>query len=100
MASRYGNRDRTNDSGVYGSVSVSTSAVHLKVGASILANRDFIIIQPLDSNIFIGFNNSVTTSNGIEIKKNQTVEIPAGDNIEVWAIAGSGTNDVRIMELA
>lgn len=100
MASSYGNRERTNETGVYGTVSVGTSATELKVGASALENRDFIIIQPKANKIFIGFDPSVTTSNGIEVKKDQTISIAAGDNIPIYAITDTGTVDVRIGELA
>lgn len=100
MSSYYSNRERTNDSGTYGTISVGTTAVELKIGASILEGRDYVVIQPKGNSIFIGFDNSVTTSNGIEIKKNQTMHLAAGDNISIWAIATSGTIDVRLGELA
>lgn len=100
MGSQYGNQDRTNDSAVYGTISVSTTATELKVGGSILDGRDFLIIQPKENSIYLGFDNSVTSSTGIELKKNQTMQIAAGDNISVYAIASSGTIDVRIGELA
>ena len=100
MGSNYGNRERTNDTAVYGTVSVSTSAIELKVGASILSGRDYIVIQSKGNKVYIGFDNSVTVSTGIELKKDQTMYLSAGDNITVYAIANSGTIDVRIMELA
>jgi hypothetical protein len=99
MAGSYRNLDRVDNNAVYGTISVSTSATHLKVGASPLTNRDYIIIQP-KATIYIGFNNSVTTSTGIQVFKDQTLTLEVGENIEVWAITASGTADTRIAELA
>lgn len=98
--SGYGNIERTSKTGVYTNISVTTSATELKVGASALTGRDYIIIQPKDGSIFIGFDNSVTTSNGIEIKKNQTMYMALSEVISVYGIVSSGTVDVRIGELA
>ena len=100
MSSNYGNRERTNEAGVYGTVLVTTSATELKIGANILVSRDFIVIQPKAKSIFVGFDNSVTISTGIEIKKNQTMYLSAGDNISVYAITATGSVDVRIGELS
>ncbi len=97
---QYRNLDRVDSSAVYGTVSVSTSATELKVGGSALTGRDYIIIQPKANSIYVGFNNSVTISNGIQLFKDQTLTLEVGDNIQVWAISPSGTIDVRIAELA
>jgi len=48
----------------------------------------------------VGFDNSVTISTGIEIKKNQTMYLSAGDNIPVYAITATSSSDVRIGELS
>lgn len=96
----YGNIERTSKQGVYANLSVTTTASELKVGASALDGRDYLIIQPKDGAIFVGFDNSVTTSNGIEIKKNQTMYLAVSEKIQVFAICASGTVDTRIGELA
>lgn len=83
----------------YGSISVSTSAVEAKVGASALAGRAILIIQPKANNIYLGYDNSVTTSNGIQLFKNQTIIVEFTDDVSVYLIAQSGTNDVRIQEI-
>lgn len=84
---------------VYTNVSVST-VTELKVGASNIPDRKVMVIQSQGNSIFIGFNNSVTSSNGIEIRKRQTLILEVGERVQVFAIASSGTIDVRIAELA
>lgn len=100
MSGSYRNINRTDSSAVYGTVSVSTTAVELKVGASPLIGRDYIIIQPKANGVYIGYNSSVTVSNGIQLFKDQIISIEVGEGISVYAIADSGTIDVRVQELA
>lgn len=85
---------------VYGNLSVTTSAQEVKVGASTLQDRKFVTIQPLDGDVYFGYSNSVTTSNGTKIYRDQVFPIEAGEALEVWVIADSGTVDVRITEVA
>lgn len=84
----------------YTNINVGTTAVELKVGASALEERKVVIIQPLGNRIYFGYNNSVTTANGIEVSKRQVVILEAGPEVAIWAIANTGTIDVRIQELA
>lgn len=66
-----------------------------------LAGRTRILIQNLgDKDIFVGNDASITTANGIRVAKNVMLELPFGEDLNVFAIAESGTQDVRIMELA
>lgn len=85
-------------SGVHGSVTVGTSAVEAKVGASALSNRIHIVLQAKDSGVFWGTSNTVTTSSGIEIFKDQTIFLPA--NSAVWLIATGTGKNVRVIEYA
>lgn len=84
----------------YSNINVSTTAVELKVGASPADDRKVMIIQALGNRVYIGFDSSVTTSNGIELSKRQTLFLEVSDQVNVWAIANSGTIDVRIVELS
>jgi hypothetical protein len=84
---------------VYSNINVSTTAVELKVGATPSAERKVIIVQSLGNRIYIGFDSGVTTSNGIELSKRQTLFLEVSENANIWAIASSGTIDVRIAEL-
>lgn len=83
---------------VYGNISVTTSAAELKVGGSTYEDRKVLSIQPIDGDIFVGYDSSVTTSNGIKIFQGQYVELERGELLPVYAIAAS-TVDVRISEI-
>jgi hypothetical protein len=92
--------DVPNTSGLYGTISVGTTPVELKVGAVALANRKIITVQPKGTGVFFGYDASVTTATGSELFKNQTLIVPAGGLITVYLVASAGTVDVRIGELA
>lgn len=92
--------DVANTSCVYKNVSVTTSASELKVGVSRLTARKMIVIEPLGGDIYFGYDSSITTSNGILLKKGQIMALPIGATISVYAICASGTQDTRIQELA
>ena len=67
-----------------------------------LAGRKSVTIQ-VDKNIYVGFNNSITTSAGyyLFLRKGQIVELSLSDNIELWAIstsASSSTEDVVLTQ--
>jgi hypothetical protein len=66
-----------------------------------LASRDKIEIQNLSSkDIYIGFNNSVTTANGLKIPKGSSYTESLGDGVDIWAIGEAAGLDVRIAEYA
>lgn len=83
---------------VYGVLSVGTSPVELKVGASALSNRKYVVIRPQDNNVYMGFDSSVTSSNGIRLFKNEFMMLPIGTS--VYLVASSGSRDVSIGELS
>ena len=91
--------DVLTDSYVAGVISVSTTQVEAKVGASRSASRETLRIYN-NSNTTIYFGPAgVTSAIGEPIFKNQWVNIPIGD-IAVFLITASGTAaDVRIQEL-
>lgn len=89
--------DSINTSGQFRAQSVTTSAAEALGAATILRDRKFISLCPTNGTIYWGFANTVTTSNGTPIFKNQTVTIAATDNVHIYVIAGS-TVDVRIAE--
>lgn len=93
--------DRANSSGVYGSLTVGTTAVQVKVGGANLTNRKLVVIHNNSGNtMYWGFNSSVTTSNGIVLFRDQVVSIPVGPNIDIYIISGSSAQNSRIAELA
>lgn len=84
--------------GVQGSISVGTSAVEAKVGATRLSGRRFLSIQPQDQNIYWGFTSSVTTSTGTLLFKNGTAYFEITDEQAVYLIADSGGKSARVTE--
>lgn len=66
-----------------------------------LTGRISIEIQNNGSkNIFLGFDGTVTTTNGLKIPKNSTWEKDVGEAINIFAISGTAGQNVRIMEAA
>jgi hypothetical protein len=83
---------------VYGAITVSTSALEVKVGASRLQERQFVTVQPTTGDIWFGYDSSVTTTTGTKIFKNQFFPIDAADTLPVYIIALEPIN-VRISEV-
>ena len=82
-----------------GTVTVSTSQVELKVGASRLDGRqNLLIYNKGSSTIYIG-PSGVTTSNGIPVVKGQLFSYPFGQNIAVYAIMSSGSQSIIVHEI-
>lgn len=82
-----------------GAISVTNTPSLVKVGSSNLEERAIITIQPTDGHIYFGYSNSVTSSTGTKIFKNQMISIEAGQELDVWVVADTGqTVDVRITE--
>ena len=92
--------DTLGDSYLAGSISVSTTQIEAKVGASRLESRETLRIYN-NSNTTIYFGPSgVTSLIGEPIFKNQWVNIPVNGNLAVFLITASGTaSDVRIQEI-
>ena len=90
--------DTPHSTGLYKNLVVGTSAVELKVGASKLAGRKIVSIQPKGKKIYYGYDNSVTTSSGTEVFKNQSLFISVGPNQSIWLIGNQSGINVRITE--
>lgn len=85
-------------SGVYAAVSVGNTATDI-IGTD-LANRTSVIIQNVSNrDVFLGLDNSVTTSNGIRLAAGASIEVEAGPALNWHGITSSGTADVRYLEL-
>jgi hypothetical protein len=79
-----------------GAATVSTTA--LLVASS--SGRRRIFVQNLGNKaIFVG-PSGVSTSSGMRIAAGSALEIPLGEHIPIHAVAESGTQDVRYMQLA
>lgn len=91
--------DAPNIGGGYGAESVTTTAAEIL--ATPEAGRTRILLQNLgNKDVYLGFDGSVTTANGLRLAKGSTLEVPFGEDIDIFAIAESGTQDVRFWELA
>lgn len=91
--------DVLGDGYVAGVISVSTTQVEAKVGASRLQRREYVrIFNNSSGTIFFG-PSGVTVSTGEPLFKNQWVSIPMGD-IAVFVIAATSLTDIRVQEFA
>lgn len=83
---------------VFSAVTVTNSATDLV--ASDLANRRKILIQNVSTRtVYIG-ESGVTTATGIRLSAGSSMELEAGPQVNLFAIAQGGSADVRVLELA
>lgn len=89
------NKVTTASSGTYSAVSVTSTATQIFASDS---TRTSIQFQNLgDEEIFWGYDNSVTTSNGTRLKTGE-VQSLEGYTGTIYAITASSTSDVRKAE--
>lgn len=86
----------TPQSGTSDILSLTTTAVELKVGANTLVNRRYIEMQALDKNVKWGY----TTDCEFDLFKNQFFALPVGEDCIIYLKASTGTADVAIAEKA
>jgi hypothetical protein len=94
--------DEISNSYLAGTISVSTTAVEAKVGASRLVNRKFVrIYNNSTTTIYFG-PTGVTATSGEPLFQSQWVEVGVEEgDIPVFMITASGTAaDVRVQELS
>ena len=78
-------------------LTVGTSPVEVKVGASRRTGRKYVVMVPLDSGIKFGFSN---TTQYLPIFKSQMVMVPVGENTQVWVVASAAGKKVAIGEIS
>jgi hypothetical protein len=77
---------------------VTTSAA--AIPATALAGRTRVILQNLGTkDCYVGHSAGVTVANGLRIASGATLEIPCGEAVGLFAIAASGSQSVRVLEL-
>lgn len=87
--------------GVQGALTVSTTALEVKVGSFPLSERKLVTVYNNGTGtVFWGFTSSVTSTDGTPILKNQNAAWSVGDNQAIYLISASGSNNVRITESA
>lgn len=87
--SQLSTEDAINTSISSGSITVSTTAVAARVGASNLTNRKMLQISPVTNIIYIGSSSSVTTTTGIPIYPGQVVSYAFTSNVTPYLISAS-----------
>lgn len=92
--------DVLNGAAVYSELTVGTTAVEVKVGGSVLAQRRMVHITPKENSVYWGYDSGVTTTTGTRVWKDQTVFLPVGPDITVYLIANGAGKAVNIAELA
>ncbi len=80
-----------------GSITVSTTAVALRVGASNLTNRKMLMLSPITGVVYLGASSSVTTSTGIPIFPNNIASFSFSANVTPYVIAAASTT-VNVFE--
>ncbi len=77
----------------------SVTSTVTQLFASALANRKSVLMQNRgNKSAFVGCDNTVTTSNGIEVPPGASIELFFDDTVDLHAITASGTADFRLME--
>lgn len=92
--------DVNNQTYVSGAVSVGTTAVEAKVGASRISPREMVRIYNNSSQTVYYGASGVLTTTGEPIEPGSSISVPAGDQLGVFLIVASGTADCRIQEMA
>jgi len=82
-------------------VSVTNTAATLLATASQLSGRKTYMIQNLGNKaIFIGNDATVTDASGFRISAGASLSVDLGPDVQLFAFAVSGTQDVRLLEVA
>lgn len=80
-------------------VQVSAVAVEAKGGPTRLSPRKGMFVYSINQGNYIGFANTVDSSNGIPIFQTQMIWIPASSDLQVWLVRSAGTGQVRVWEV-
>lgn len=93
------NVDIINGEGVQASLTIGTTAVEVKVGATPIDNRKEVTLYNNSNNtIYWGFTSAVTTATGTPVEKKEFISWRVGPNVSVFVIAATMGNDSRITE--
>lgn len=79
--------------------SVTTTAAAL-LGAQLSGRRRYLIQNLGNRAIYVGKDATVTTVNGFRMAAGSNMDVELGEDVGLFAITDSGTQDVRILELA
>lgn len=95
--------DHANSSVLQQRITLTTAGTAQLIPASALANRRSVLVQNVsDKSIFIG-TSTVTTSGattGVEIPAKASMEIDAGPDCALYAVCGSNSKNIVVLEMA
>ena len=93
--------DVINGPGLETVISVTSTPIEVKVGASKLTNRKLVtVFNDGTATVYWGYNNTITASTGTHIFKNQLQSWDATEGASIWLVAASGSHSCRITESA
>ena len=79
----------------------TVTAVAAQVVASPLAGRKYVTLQNEGSvDVYFGSSAGVTSANGLKVSKNSSATYNFGEDIDIFMIAASGSQSVRVLEVA
>ena len=84
----------TPQQGLSATLTLTTTAQELKVGAVALVNRKLIEMQALDKNIKWGYN----TNCDFDLFKNQFFSLPCGEGCTLYLKTSVGTANIAVSE--
>lgn len=90
-------RDTHDNGGLDIIISLTTTPTEGKVGVTPKAERKYVIMEALDTNVVWGFSN---TTQSFDLFKSQLIMVPVGPNTEIWFKMKTGTGDVAFGELS
>jgi len=96
--------DGLSGGGIQGSLILTTAntAYEAKVGGSPLANRKSLVITAIDANMFWGYTNGVTTSNGQPLQKGRSIifsiDPTTANTFKIWVVCGSSGKQINVAE--
>jgi hypothetical protein len=91
--------DFIDDSIAFGAITVGTTAVACRIGASILTGRKAISINNRGPRSVYYGGSGVTIASGTEVSRGEKAFLPIG-NVEIYLISDVAGQDVRVIEYA
>lgn len=80
--------------------SVAVAATATQIDASALAGRTRIMVQNVGAkDIYIGFSNAVAVANGLKVAKGAVLELPFGEDLDLYGISDGGSSEVRLVQI-
>jgi hypothetical protein len=92
--------DTVNQALVSGSITVGTTAVAARVGASNLSERQILRIYNGSNGVIYLGDSSVTTESGEPLERKQWITYPLGDQLDVYLISNANRTGIIVQEMA